>query len=173
MLCGEKIYNINITSVVFSMGWYCITLGFSSLYLMTDIPGQCKCYRDYIGADCSIQESAAPSISSLEADGLCSLENGGCKTVLVSGGPFSEELSPKCHFQRAEVSVGTWIDGNYSHTLYHGWYTKYQPRTVLGVFDDYVHILIDCSSCISNKMTEKIKEVKSFRRSDDRVKLYT
>ncbi|XP_061194923.1 uncharacterized protein LOC133203073 [Saccostrea echinata] len=67
--------------------------------------GQCKCYRDYIGADCSIQESAAPSITSLEADGLCSLQNGGCRTVLVSGGPFSEDLSPKCHYQATQMTA--------------------------------------------------------------------
>lgn len=81
------------------------------------VPGQCTCFQGYIGGDCSISEGVAPSITSLEANGLCSLQNGGCTTVLVSGGPFAEEVSPKCHYQETEVKVGTRLNKMFVNAL--------------------------------------------------------
>ena len=70
-------------------------------------PGRCDCYSGYVGEDCSLQATAAPSTVELPDRGLCDMHTRDCSTCDVYVDNVVDTPHLACLVQEVQVWAGT------------------------------------------------------------------
>ncbi|XP_041373626.1 uncharacterized protein LOC121386697 [Gigantopelta aegis] len=63
------------------------------------VNGVCRCHTNYTGSDCSIDSNSPPSLTEVDFEGLCDVNDDLCMAVSVFGGMFVDSSSTTCKFR--------------------------------------------------------------------------
>ena len=66
--------------------------------------GECRCYVNFAGPDCSVDLRVPPVITGVDFEGLCDVNEDACAAISLSGGTFVNKPNTTCRFRRFAVS---------------------------------------------------------------------